>query len=72
MVGYWIPGYLTPFHLPNDPGNAAVYIHPVMDGQPVDATLLTRTEQALINTRFHVGNTTTFQCTTLKGHASQP
>jgi hypothetical protein len=42
----------TPFCLPKDPGDAAVYICPVAAGQPVNTTLLTRTEQATINTRF--------------------
>jgi hypothetical protein len=37
------------FHLPNNPGNAAIYVHLV---QPVNATPLTRTEQASINTQF--------------------
>jgi hypothetical protein len=33
-----------PFCLSNNPGDAAVYVCPVMAGQPVDTTLLTRTE----------------------------
>jgi hypothetical protein len=41
-----------PFHLPNDPGVAAIYVCLVMAGQPVNATLLTRTEQPSIDTRF--------------------
>jgi hypothetical protein len=41
-----------PFCLPNDPGDAALYICPVMAGQPVDITLLTRMEQATVDTQF--------------------
>jgi hypothetical protein len=41
-----------PFCLLNDPGDAAVYVHPVVAGQSVDATPLTRTEQASINMQF--------------------
>jgi hypothetical protein len=41
-----------PFHLPNDPRDAAVYIYPVVAGQPVDTIPLMRTEQATINMRF--------------------
>ncbi len=41
-----------PFCLPNNPGNTAIYVRPVAAGQPVNATLLTRTEQASINTHF--------------------
>jgi hypothetical protein len=40
----------TPFHLPNNPGNAAVYICPVVAAQPVDTTPMTRMEQATIDT----------------------
>jgi hypothetical protein len=41
-----------PFLLPDDPGNAAIYIRPEVTGQSVVATLLTGTEQASIGTRF--------------------
>jgi hypothetical protein len=41
-----------PFCLLNNPGNAAVKVCPVMAGQPVNMTPLTRMEQASINTRF--------------------
>jgi hypothetical protein len=41
-----------PFCLPNDPGDTAVYICPVMAGQPVDTPLLTRMEQASIDMHF--------------------
>ncbi len=41
-----------PFCLPNNPGDAAVYVHPVVTGQPVDTNLLTRTEQATIDMQF--------------------
>jgi hypothetical protein len=42
-----------PFHLPTNPGKAAVYVHAVVTGQPVDNTPLSRTEQALIDTLFN-------------------
>jgi hypothetical protein len=42
----------TPFHLPNNPSNAVVYVRPALTGQPLDNTLLTRMEQATIDTRF--------------------
>ena len=42
----------TPLHLLNNPGDATVYVCPVVAGQPVDTTPLTRMEQASINTRF--------------------
>ncbi len=41
-----------PFPLPNDSGGASVYVCPVMAGQPVDATPLTKMEQESIDTRF--------------------
>jgi hypothetical protein len=43
---------LMPFCLPNNPVDTAVYVFIVVAGQPVDTTLLTRTEQATINTQF--------------------
>ncbi len=45
---------LTPnaFYLPNNPGNAAVYACPTLEGQPVDNTPLMQTEQAMIHTHF--------------------
>ncbi len=45
-----------PFHLPNNPGSAAVYVHLVVAGQPVDDTPLTRTEQASIDMLFQHPN----------------
>ncbi len=42
----------TPFCLPNDPGDTAVYVRPIVAGQPVDPMPLTRTEQASIDTQF--------------------
>jgi hypothetical protein len=42
----------TPFRLPNNPGDATIYVRPVVAGQPVDATPLTRMEQASIDTCF--------------------
>jgi hypothetical protein len=41
-----------PFCLQNNPGNTTIYVCPVMAGQPVDTTPLTRTEQASIDTQF--------------------
>jgi hypothetical protein len=41
-----------PFHLPIKPGNAPIYICPVVTGKPVNNAPLTHTEQATINTRF--------------------
>jgi hypothetical protein len=41
-----------PLCLPNNLGDAVVYVCPVVARQPVDATLLTRTEQASIDTCF--------------------
>jgi hypothetical protein len=61
---------LTPFHLPNDPGNAAIYVRLVMAGQPVNA--IKRMEQTSIDTHFACANITSYQCTTSKGCASQP
>ncbi len=45
---------LTPnlFFLSDDPGNAAVYVHPTLAGEPVDNTPLNHTEQATIDTQF--------------------
>jgi hypothetical protein len=41
-----------PFHLPNDPGDATIYVFLALAGQPVNTTLLTRMEQATIDTQF--------------------
>jgi hypothetical protein len=41
-----------PFCLPNDPGNAAIYIRPVVAGQPINTTPLMRMEQATTNMQF--------------------
>jgi hypothetical protein len=40
----------NPFCLPNNPGNATVYVHPVLARKPVDNTPLNGKEQATINT----------------------
>ena len=42
-----------PFCLLTNPGEAAVYIHPIMLGQPVNNAPLSRTEQASIDTLFN-------------------
>ena len=42
-----------PFHLSTNPGATAVYIRPIMLGQPVNNAPLSRTEQALIITLFN-------------------
>jgi hypothetical protein len=46
------PTYANAFPSTKQPGSAAVCVHPIMAGQPVDTTPLIRTEQATINTRF--------------------
>ncbi len=45
---------LTPsaFQLPNNPGNAMVYVLPTLAGQPINNMPLTRTEQVTINMLF--------------------
>jgi hypothetical protein len=42
----------NPFCLPNDPGNAAVYVCPTLARQAGDNTPLNLTEQATINAQF--------------------
>ena len=42
-----------PFRLPTNPGAAAVYIRPIMLGQPVNNAPLSRMEQASIDTLFN-------------------
>jgi hypothetical protein len=42
----------TPFRLPNNLGDATIYVCPVMAGQPVNATAFTRTEQASMDMCF--------------------
>jgi hypothetical protein len=44
---------ITPFRLPNNPGNATVYERAVVDGKPVNTSPLTCTEQASINLLFN-------------------
>ena len=43
----------VPFCLPTNPGAAAVYIRPIVLGQPVNNAPLSRTEQASIDTLFN-------------------
>jgi hypothetical protein len=43
----------VPFCLPTNPGAAAIYVHAVVTGDPVNNTPLLRTEQALIDTLFN-------------------
>ena len=40
---------MTPFRLPNDPGDATVYVCPVVTGEAIEPPPLTRAEQARIN-----------------------
>jgi hypothetical protein len=42
-----------PFHLPTNPGAAAVYVRAIVTGQQANNTPLTRTEQASIDTTFN-------------------
>jgi len=42
-----------PFRLPTNPGTAAVYIRPIVVGQPVNNAPLSRTEHASIDTLFN-------------------
>jgi len=42
----------NPFRVPIDPGAVAIYTRPVVTGQPVDLSPLSRTEQATIDTQF--------------------
>jgi hypothetical protein len=44
---------VTPFYLPINPGNALIYVPPVVMGKPVNNAPLTRTDQATINTCFN-------------------
>ena len=43
----------VPFHLPTNPGAAAIYVHARVMGPLVDNTPLLRTEQASIDTLFN-------------------
>ena len=42
-----------PFRLPTNPGAAAIFVRAIVTGQPVSNTLLSRTEQASIDTLFN-------------------
>ena len=42
----------TPFRLPSDPGDAPNYTRAVLQGEQIDTSPLTRTEQATIDTLF--------------------
>jgi hypothetical protein len=43
----------SPFHLPTNPGAAVVYVRSQIPGQPVNNALLSRTEQASIESLFN-------------------
>ena len=47
-----LTGPSNPFRIPIDPGGVAIYTRPVVTGQQVDVSPLSRTEQATINTQF--------------------
>ena len=47
-----LTGPTNPFRIPLDPGGVAIYTRPVLLGQAIDASPLTRTEQATIDTQF--------------------
>jgi len=47
-----LTGQNNPFRAPIDPGVVAIYTRPVVTGQPVDLSPLSRTEQATINMQF--------------------
>jgi hypothetical protein len=47
-----LTGLHNPFRIPVDPGAVAIYTRPVVTGQPVDLSPLSRTEQATIDTQF--------------------
>ena len=47
-----LTGQNNPFRVPVDPGEVAIYTRPVLLGQAVDPSPLSRTEQATIDTQF--------------------
>jgi len=47
-----LTGQNNPFRLPVDPGVVAIYTRPVVTGQQVDLSPLSRTEQATVDTQF--------------------
>jgi len=47
-----LTGQNNPFRVPIDPGAVAIYTRPVVTGQQVDLSPLSRTEQATIDTQF--------------------
>ncbi len=47
-----LTGRNNPLCVPVDPGGVAIYTRPVVTGQQVDVSPLSRTEQATINTQF--------------------
>ncbi len=47
-----LTGPTNPFRIPLDPGGITIYTRPVLTGQVVDASPLSRTEQATIDTQF--------------------
>jgi hypothetical protein len=42
----------TAFHLPTNLGNVAIYVRPILTGQVINSTPLTRAEQATIDTQL--------------------
>ncbi len=60
----------TAFHLPNNPSNVAIYVRPILAGQAVNSTSLTRTEQAMIDTQFVHKKHYFSGCAILSAHAS--
>jgi hypothetical protein len=60
------------FRLPNNLGNAAVYTHPTVAGQPINNTPLMQAEQATINTRFAHDKHYFLLMRNISGHASPP
>jgi len=47
-----LTGQNNPFHVPADPGAVAIFTRPVITGQQVDLSPLSRTEQATIHMQF--------------------
>ena len=55
VMAHKLYGLLTtqPFRLPTNPGATAIYVCNQLPGQPVDNALLTRAEQASIDSLFN-------------------
>jgi hypothetical protein len=43
----------TPFRLPNDPGDAAVYVRPVVVGAAINPSPLTQAKHTMIVAKFN-------------------